>query len=321
MKKKILVTYKLFNEGLEDLAKEFELILPDKETFTREELLDKIPACEGLISMFSISVDKELIDAGKSLKIIANYGVGYNNIDIEYATQKGIVVANTPDPVIEPTAELAFSLMAAIARRIPECDRKLRIKDAIKWGVMQNLSIGLYGKTLGIIGMGRIGQSIARRANASGMKVFYHNRNKLDATIEQEYNATYLAFDELLEVSDYLSLNLPLTGDTYHLMNEDVLKKMKKGSILINTARGPIVDEKALIKVLENGHLAGAALDVFENEPVISQPLLEMDNVVLSPHNGTATFDGRIEMSRYTAQNIVRYFQGEKPLSQVNQIK
>ncbi len=199
MRKKVLITYNLFREGFAELAKEFDLIFPLETVFSEKELLAQIGDCDALLPMFNLPVDKKLIDAGKDLKIIANYGVGYNNIDVGYATQKGIAVTNTPDPVIEPTAELAFSLMSAVARRIPECDRKLR-EGVIKWGVLENLGTGLYDKMLGIVGMGRIGQAIARRAVASGMKISYHNRNRLDAEIEKRYGATYLPFDDLLSV-------------------------------------------------------------------------------------------------------------------------
>ena len=318
MKKKVLITYNLFREGFEKLAAEFDLIFPVEKVFSKEELFVHIKDCDALLSMFNLPVNKELIDAGKNLKIIANYGVGYNNIDINYASQKGIVVTNTPDPVIEPTAELAFALMAAVARRIPECDRKLRQKDAIKWGTLENLGVGLYGKTLGIIGMGRIGQAIARRALAFGMKIFYHNRNRLNLETEQTYKATYLSFDDLLASSDYISLNMPLSDDTYHLIGENELNQMRKGTILVNTARGAVVDEKALVRSLQSGHLGGAALDVYEHEPLITPELLTMDNVVLAPHNGTATIDGRNAMSRYASENIIRFFHGEAPLSRVN---
>jgi len=317
-KKTVLITYNLFRKGFEKLAAEFDLIFPAENVFSKEELFSYIKDCDALLSMFNLQVDKELIDAGKNLKIIANYGVGYNNVDVRYASQKGIVVTNTPDPVVEPTAELAFALMTAVARRIPECDRKLRQKDAIKWGPLENLGTGLYGKTLGIIGMGRIGQAVARRALAFGMKVFYHNRNRLGVEIEQRYEATYLSLDDLLTSSDYISLNMPLTDDTYHLIGENELNRMKKGAILINTARGAVVDEKALVRSLQSGHLGGAGLDVYEHEPIITSQLLTMDNVVLSPHNGTATIDGRNAMSRYAAENIIRFFRGETPLSRVN---
>ena len=318
MRKKVVITYNLFREGFDKLAAEFDLIFPEGDLFSREELLVHIKDCDALLSMFNFKVDNELIDAGKNLRIIANYGVGYDNIDIDYASQKGILVTNTPDPVIEPTAELAFALMAAAARRISECDRKLRQKDAIKWGTLENLGTGLYGKTLGIIGMGRIGQAIARRAVAFGMKISYHNRNRLDLKTEQQYGATYLSFDNILTTSDYISLNIPLNESTCHLIGENELNRMKKGAILVNTARGAVVDEKALVRSLQSGHLGGAALDVYEHEPLISPELLAMDNVVLAPHNGTATIDGRNAMSRYAAENIIRFFRGEAPLSRVN---
>ena len=318
MKKKVLITYNLFREGFDKLAVDFDLIFPKENVFSREELFAHIKDCDALLSMFNLKVDKELIDAGKNLKIIANYGVGYDNIDIDYATLKGIVVTNTPDPVIEPTAELAFALMAAAARRVSECDRKLRQENAIKWGTLENLGVGLYGKTLGIIGMGRIGRAIVRRAVASGMKISYHNRNRLDLETEQKYEATYLSFNDLLASSDYISLNMPLSENTRHLIGENELNRMKKGAILVNTARGAIVDEKALVRSLQSGQLGGAALDVYEHEPFITPELLTMDNVVLAPHNGTATVDGRNAMSRYTSENIIRFFRGEVPLSRVN---
>ncbi len=317
MKKKVLITYNLFRDGFVELAKEFDLIFPPEKVFSENELLAQIENCDALLSMFNLPVGKNLIDAGKKLKIIANYGVGYNNIDIDYAARKGIVVTNTPDPVIEPTAELAFALMTAAARRIAECDRKIR-EHTIRWGILENLGAGLYGKKLGIIGMGRIGQAIARRAAASGMKISYHNRNRLDTKTEQKYDAAYLSFDDLLSTSDYISLNMPLTGDTHHLIGEKELAQMKKGAILINTARGAVVDETALVRSLQSGHLGGAGLDVYEHEPVITPQLLTMDNVILSPHNGTATIDGRNAMSQYAAENIIRFFRGETPLSRVN---
>ncbi len=317
MRKKVLITCNLFREGFVELSKEFDLIFPPENVFNEKELLAQIRDCEALLPMFNLPVDKKLIDVGKKLKIIANYGAGYDNIDVNYATQKGITVTNTPDPVVEPTAELAFSLMSAVARRISEYDRKLR-EGAVKWGIVENLGTGLYGKRIGIIGMGRIGQAIARRAVAAGMKISYHNRNRLDAVTEQQYAAIYLPFDDLLRTSDYISLNMPLTDDTFRLIGERELNQMKKGAILINTARGSVVDEKALVRSLASGHLGGAGLDVYEHEPFITPQLFTMDNVVLSPHNGTATIDGRNAMSRYASENIIRFFRGENPLSRVN---
>lgn len=309
MKKKILITYNLPREGFAELTEHFELIFPENASFSKEEVLERVAECDALLSMFNFVIDKEIIDAGKNLKIISNFGVGFNNVDFEYARHKGVMVTNTPDPVVEPTAEMAFALMLATARRVAECDRKLRdAASGLKWGVMENLGVGLHGKTLGIVGLGRIGKSIARRAEAFGMKVVYHNRRETEAG-----NAKYCStLDELLYVSDFVSLNVPLTDETRHLIDADALKKMKPSAILINTARGPVVDEPALADALKNRTIRAAGLDVFENEPSVCPQLLALDNVVLAPHNGTATIDARIEMSRFAARNIVNFFDGGK---------
>lgn len=309
MKKKILITYNLPREGFAELTEHFELIFPENDSFSKTEVLERVAECDALLSMFNFVIDKEIIDAGKNLKIISNFGVGFNNVDFEYARHKGVMVTNTPDPVVEPTAEMAFALMLATARRVAECDRKLRdAASGLKWGVMENLGVGLYGKTLGIVGLGRIGKSIARRAEAFGMKVVYHNRRETEAG-----NAKYCStLDELLYVSDFVSLNVPLTDETRHLIDADALKKMKPSAILINTARGPVVDEPALADALKNRTIRAAGLDVFENEPSVCPQLLALDNVVLAPHNGTATIDARIEMSRFAARNIVNFFDGGK---------
>ncbi|MDL2262446.1 NAD(P)-binding domain-containing protein [Bacteroidales bacterium OttesenSCG-928-I21] len=316
MKKKILVSYPQLKTSLKKFENDFELIFPS-ENPTREEFIRLIADCDGFLSAFNLQVDKEIIDAAKKLKIIANYGVGYNNIDVEYATRKKIVVANTPDPVVEPTAEIAFGLMTAAARRIAECDRKLR-EGKLRWGTFENLGTSMNDKTLGIVGMGRIGQAIARRGAASCMKIVYYNRTRLPEEIEKKYNAEYLSFDELLAAADYISLNMPLTPETHHLINETAFGKMKNGAILVNTARGPVVDEAALIRNLKNGKLKAAALDVYEHEPKISPELLTMDNVVLSPHNGTATIEGREDMTRFAMQNISRFFEGKKNFACLN---
>ena len=268
---------------------------------------------------FQFKVDKEVIDAAKgSVKIIANFGVGYNNIDVKYATKCGIVVTNTPDPVVEPTAEQAFALMLAAARRVAECDRKLRIENGLKWGVLENLGQTLYGKTLGIIGMGRIGQALARRAMACGMNVVYYNRTRLAHELETTYQTRRLKLAELLAISDVISLHTPLTDQTWHLIDRDSLKLMKPTAIIINTARGSVIDESALTEALQNHWIASAGLDVYEDEPNITPALLELDNVVLAPHSGTATVDTRNEMSRFASQNIIRYFEGRNDITRVN---
>lgn len=317
--KKVLITTRLLPEGFTELHKQFEVCMPEKEVFTQEQLIELIPQFDALIPTFVFKIDSKLMDAATNLKIIANYGVGYNNIDVDYATKKGIVVCNTPNPVTEPTAEMAFALMHAVARRIAECDRKLRTPNAIKWGVLKNLGLGIYGKTLGIIGMGRIGKAIARRAIASGMEIVYHNRHRLPESEEAKYNARYLSMEELLQTSDFISLSTPLTDETQHLIDKPQFDLMKPNAILINTARGAVINEHALVEALQTGKIWGAGLDVYEFEPQITTELLTMDNVVLAPHNGTATIDARNDISRDACKNIIRFFEGRKDISIVNE--
>jgi lactate dehydrogenase-like 2-hydroxyacid dehydrogenase len=316
---RVLVSSRLLPEGFSELSSHFELVFPDKDAFSKEEVMALLPDFDAFVPTFQFIVDKEIIDAGAGrLKIIANYGVGYNNIDVAYATEKAIVVTNTPDPVIEPTAEHAFALMMAAAHRIAECDRKMRIPNGLKWGVMENLGQSLYGKTLGIIGMGRIGQALARRALACGMRIVYHNRTPLSLELESRYRAERLELDVLLSRSDVVSVHTPLTDLTHHLINRIRLQQMKSTAILVNTARGAVVQESALVEALQKKWIAGAALDVFEYEPTISPELLTFDHVVLAPHNGTATVEGRNEMSRFVSQNIIRFFAGNAAITRVN---
>ena len=263
-----------------------------------------------LVSTFDAKVSGELIAAMPNLKLIANFGAGYNNIDLEACKVRGIRVTNTPQPVIEPTAELAFALMIDIARRVSEFDRKVRAGQAV-FGVMNNLSHSLYGKTLGILGMGRIGQALARRAKASGMQIIYHNRHKLSDEIEQKYEAKYVDFQTLLQDSDYLSLNLPYTQEVHHIIGKPELGMMKRSAYLINTARGAHVDEAALVEALKSGIIAGAALDVYEHEPAVSSELLTLPNVVLSPHTGTGTWEGRIAMCENVTDNILAFVEND----------
>lgn len=316
---RVLVSTRLLGEGFTELKKHFEVIFPDKDVFSKEEVIQLLPGCDAFLPTFQFKVDKEVIDAAKgSVKIIANFGVGYNNIDVKYATKCGIVVTNTPDPVVEPTAEQAFALMLTAARRVAECDRKLRISNGLQWGVLENLGQTLYGKTLGIIGMGRIGQALARRAMACGMNVVYYNRTRLTPELETTYQTRRLKLEELLTISDVISLHTPLTDQTWHLIDSDSLKLMKPTAIIINTARGSVIDESALVEALQNHWIASAGLDVYEDEPNITPALLKLDNVVLAPHSGTATVDTRNEMSRFASQNIIRYFEGRNDITRVN---
>ena len=270
-----------------------------------------ISEAEVLVSTFDKPVTREMIAGMPRLRLVANFGVGYNNIDLEACRERGIRVTNTPQPVIEPTAELAFALMIGIARRTAEFDRQLRAGTAEPVGVMNNLSHSLYGKTLGIIGMGRIGQSLARRALASGMRVVYHNRHRLSVDIEARYEARHFAMDALLQTADFVSLNLPYTAAVHHLISARELEMMKRTAYLINTARGAHVDEAALVEALRQGEIAGAAMDVFEHEPAITPALLEMDNVLVSPHTGTGTWEGRLDMCEKVCDNILAFAAGD----------
>jgi glyoxylate reductase len=292
----------------------FTTILP-QEGFQRlkgHTLYAPLEEAEVLVSTFDYRVTREMIESAPCLSLITNFGVGFNNIDLDACRERGIRVTNTPQPVIEPTAELAFALMHDVARRTAEFDRKLRAGIAEPFGVMNNLSHSLYGKTLGIIGMGRIGQALARRAVASGMRVMYHNRKPLGDEVIRRlgYEVKYVSQEELLQTADFVSLNLPYTPEVKHLIGEKELKMMKRTAYLINTARGAHVCEQALVEALKKGEIAGAAMDVYEHEPQIHPELLTLDNVVLSPHTGTGTWEGRIAMCENVCDNILAWEQG-----------
>lgn len=316
---KIVFTTTLPNEGFQRLANTHgvQLVMPEKELLDIPSfILSDNTDAEILVATFDYTVSKELIDNMPNLQLIANFGVGYNNIDLDACRARGIRVTNTPQPVIEPTAELAFALMIDIARRVSEFDRKIRgigpQTEPIRFGVMQNLSHSLYGKTLGIIGMGRIGLSLARRALASGMKVIYHNRKPRVESQEPRVESTqYVDFQTLLQDSDFVSLNLPYTPESHHIIGKPELGMMKRSAYLINTARGAHIDEKALIEALQSGIIAGAALDVYEHEPHINPELLTLDNIVLSPHTGTGTWEGRIAMCENVTDNILAFIHNE----------
>lgn len=332
-KMKIAFTTELPKEGFSRLEEQgFELLSASPNDGVCASLNETWKEAEILVSTFDYKVPRELIASMPRLQLIANFGAGYNNIDLDACRERGIRVTNTPQPVVEPTAELAFALMIDVARRVSEFDRAMRcqISDVrcqneelchpIEFGVMRNLSHSLYGKTLGIIGMGRIGQALARRALASGMKVIYHNRKPIDVRRNDEpctkswqqmvvEQAQYVDFQSLLQDSDFVSLNLPYTPEVHHIIGKPELGMMKRSAYLINTARGAHVDEQALVEALQSGIIAGAAMDVYEHEPAISSALLGLPNVVLSPHTGTGTWEGRIAMCENVTDNILAFVQ------------
>lgn len=310
---KILVTYNLPRLPFENLPSDWEITFPLNEQMSREEILRLLPEYDVLLSIFHSHdlVDKEIIDAGSKLKLISNYGVGYNNIDVQYAREKGIAVTNTPHSVNNPTAELAMALMLSAARRVSECNLRIRKEKESMWGTMKNLGFSLDGKTLGIIGMGNIGRNVARKAEAFGMNVIYYNRR----TEVAGYQRTDL--ETLLRISDFITLHTPLTAETRHLIDIREFSLMKPTAILVNTARGAVINEKALVEALRSHVIAGAALDVFEDEPHITEALYGFDNVVLTPHIGTGTIDTRIAMAEEALTNIRNFF-NRSPTNVVN---
>lgn len=291
---------------------------PGVESFTYDEVLDVIGDCDALLSMWNFPVDKRLLDAAQKLKIVANFAVGFDNIDVAKATAHRVTVANTPDPVTAPTADIAVGLMIDVMRGITSFDKLQRKGNYVK-GIMKNLGASLSGKRLGILGLGRIGKAVAKRASAFGMEIVYNNRRRLSAIDEQEYSARYVSLDELFSTADVVSLNAPLTPETYHIVDGARLAQMKPSAFLINTARGPLVDEKALVEALRSGTIAGAGLDVYEFNDAVTDELIALDNTVLTPHIGTQTVDGRREMAQFAATNIVNYFFGGR-VARVNNI-
>jgi lactate dehydrogenase-like 2-hydroxyacid dehydrogenase len=315
---KILMTYEMLRDGFAKLEERYEVTFPDGRDFAYDEVIELIPAYDVLCPMFDFPVDKPLIDCAVNLKLIANYAVGYNNIDVEYALQKGITVANTPNPVVAPTANLALGLIIDVARRITECDRKLRKgKNDMKISVMENLGDRITGSTLGILGMGRIGKALCKRARACGMNVIYHNRRQLDMEEETKLNVIYVGFDELLKQSDFLSINAPFSQETYHIIDQKAISQMKPSSILINTARGALVDEQALVRALSDGAIRGAGLDVFEFGDYPLPELLELENVVLTPHIGTQTLTTRYDMVEAVCDNIIGFIENDRPITRI----
>lgn len=316
---KVFVSYKIPEAGLKKLREDFELSLNEEaKLLSKGELLSKVCDADALVCLGGETIDKDVIDAGKKLNIIANYAVGYNNIDVGYATQKSIMVTNTPGVLTETTADLAWAILMAIARRIVEGDRFTRSGKFTAWKPDLLLGSDIYGKILGIVGFGRIGQAVAKRSLGFDMKVLYHDIKPVSPEIEQTYKATYVDLDTLLKQSDFVTLHVPLINSTYHLIDEGKLSLMKPTAFLINASRGPVIDEQALVKVLRERKIAGAALDVYEREPELSPGLSELDNVILIPHLGSATQQTRDRMSQMVAENVIAALSGRNPPNLVN---
>jgi glyoxylate reductase len=320
---KIFVARRIPDRGLdflyETFGKESVQVYAEDRVIPRDDLLARVKGMDAVLPILTDRIDGEVMDAaGPQLKIIANFAVGYNNIDVDAATQRKIPVTNTPGVLTETTADLTWALILAVSRRIGESERILRAGKWTGWGPMQLLGSDVFGKTLGIYGFGRIGKAVARRAKAFDMRVLYTSRDSVDPEIDHEYHATKVEKNTLLAESDFVSIHCPLLAETTHAFGTAEFKAMKDSAYLINTSRGPVVDEAALVDALKSGQIAGAGLDVYEEEPKIHPGLFECESAVLLPHLGSATSETRGKMAHIAASNIVARLKGETPPNCVN---
>lgn len=311
---RVLVTEPIVESALKKLRRHCEVDIGERGQYDQPAKLARdIPGYDALLSMLSNPVDRSVIAAGKDLKIIANYAVGYDNIDTQAAREADIKVSNTPGVLTEASADIAFSLLLAAGRHICEAQAYVREGNFDGWDPLGFLGLELNGKTLGILGMGRIGQAVARRAGGFGMKVLYHNRRRVGSATETALNASYAeSIEQLAREADVLSLNCPLTKETHHIVDAEILNMMKPHALLINTARGPVVDEAALADALHEGRLGGAGLDVFEEEPQLHPRLLTAPNCVVLPHIGSGTHETREAMGELAVSSIVGVLKGKK---------
>jgi len=316
----VLVTRRLPKQALDRIAEQCDTTLYEGEgAMPHERLLSEIAGKVGAVTLLTDKVNDELLDAaGPQLVIVANYAVGFDNIDVAALTARGVMCSNTPDVLTETTADTAWALMMAAARRVPEGDRFLRSRTPWIWGPLMMLGQDVNGRVLGIIGFGRIGHAMARRAKGFGMKVLYHDVYRPSPELERELGAEFRELDDLLAEADFVSIHVNLTDETRHLISAERLSKMKPTAVIVNTSRGPVIDEAALAEALRDGVIFAAGLDVFEREPEVTQLLLELDNAVVIPHLGSATVDTRIAMGMLAAENLIAALEGRKPPTLLN---
>ena len=318
MKLKVFVTRPLPQAALDLLAVHCQLqVHPSDSALKPPQLAEVCQDVEGLLAV-GVRVNEEVLGRAAKLRVVANCGVGYDNIDVVACSRRKIVVTNTPGVLTDTTADLAFALLMAVARRVIEADRFVREGRWQRWEFGMMWGADIHHKTLGIWGFGRIGQAMARRARGFDMKVLYHSRHRADQTLEREIGARLVDRDTLLRESDFLSLHIPMTPETHHLIGANELKLMKSSAFLINTARGKVVDENALVAALKVKTIAGAGLDVFEHEPHLHPELAKLDNVVLLPHVGSATGETRLAMATLAAENLLAVLEGRRPPNAVN---
>lgn len=319
MKNKVLVTKRIYPEAVELLRQHAEVEYVDSDDgLSAQELARRIAGKQAVVSQLMDKFSAPVIDTLEGLKIIANVAVGFDNIDVPAATRKGILVSNTPDVLTDTTADLAFALLLAAARRIVEGHQYVHSGEWRRWTIDLLVGQDVHHRTLGIFGMGRIGQAMARRGRGFSMPVLYHDARRAPASLERELGLEFVEKDRLLAESDFISLHVPLLASTRHLIDAAALAKMKPTAILINTSRGPVIDEEALAQALQGGVIAAAGLDVFENEPKVHPVLLHLSNAVLAPHIGSATVDTRRQMSMLAAENAVAALAGKRPPTLLN---
>ncbi|MEM2104182.1 MAG: glyoxylate reductase [Candidatus Bathyarchaeia archaeon] len=320
-KPKVYVTRKIPERGLRIIREHFEAeVWPKYEPPPKVEILSKVRDVDALVTLLTDRIDAEVFDASPKLKIVAQMAAGFDNIDVAEATKRGIYVTNTPGILTETTADFAWALLMAVARRVVEADKYVRAgRWRVSWHPSMFLGRDVYGATLGIVGAGRIGMAVARRAKGFNMRILYYDVVPMPTEIEKQLEAKLVDLDTLFKESDFVSIHVPLTKETYHLVNMEKLRLMKKTAYLINNSRGPVIDEKALYKALRMGWIAGAALDVFEQEPTPpDNPLLKLDNVVAAPHISSASNETRSRMAEIAAENLTDFFNGKQPLNLVN---
>ena len=317
---RVVVTGRVPEPALDILREAGELDAHTQETaLPLDELHAAIAGADAVVTLLHDRVDEAFLDAaGPQLRVVANVAVGYNNIDVAACRQRGVLVTNTPGVLTDATADIAMALILMVTRRLGEGERVIRSQVGWRWHMHYLLGTGLQGKTLGIVGLGQIGTATARRARAFGMTIAYSGRRRGDAAVEAELEARYIDFDELLATSDVVSLHCPLTPETHHLITAERLRQMRRDAFLVNTTRGPVVDEAALAEALASGVIAGAGLDVFEHEPDVYPGLLELENAVLVPHLGSATIETRTAMAVLAARNAAAVLRGEEPLTPVS---
>ena len=316
---KAYVTRPVFDEAVERLRREVDVELNvEDRILSKKELIERLRDKDGALTLLTDAIDLEVLESAPKLKVVANFAVGFNNVAIESATKLGVVVTNTPGVLTETTADFAWTLLMAAARRVVEGDKFARAEDHWVWGPKMFLGYDVYGKTLGLVGLGRIGQAVARRAAGFNMRVVFHDTEPIPEQVVKDLGVTRLPLDELLRISDFISLHVPLFPETHHLLNDRTFALMKPTCIVVNTSRGPVVDEKALVRALRDKKIAGAGIDVFEREPEIEPELRKLENAVIAPHIASASHETRLKMCMMAADNLLAVLKGNRPPNLVN---